>query len=288
MAGIGEVPDVVEREAVDRLAAVPAHAAGVRGDRHLQIETRAPERIVVVGALEAERVDEHAPVGQGIGHEAGRRRDRAPHVIGDHHHLEPELADSVGRLLDRLLGCVHRHHRRRRHPVLERGEHLRVHAVHRAGHRAPQFLVGIRHVKEPERGVDQGEVDAEVVEALVEEARDHRGGPVERAGGLPPPRRPHEAPVEPVGRRGVVPGGVGRLLHELLDRARHLRPGHVAEIVEEDRDRLQPVPVPVDHRVSELRPHLRRLRVPRIGHHVSPWGGGLTLPLPPRGERKLR
>ena len=68
VARIGEVTDVVEREAVDRLAAVPAHAARVRGDRHFQVETRAPERIVVVGALEAERVDEHAPVGQGVGH----------------------------------------------------------------------------------------------------------------------------------------------------------------------------------------------------------------------------
>jgi hypothetical protein len=110
-------------------------------------------------------------------------------------------------------------------------------------------------VEEAERGVEHREVDPEVVEPLVEELRDHRGRAVERGGGLAPPRRAGGAPIQPLGRRHVVPAAVdvlGGLLHEPLG---HRRTRGLAEVIEEDRHRLEPVAVAVDDGVIELGAH---------------------------------
>src|SRR5262249_37087896 len=54
-----------------------------------------------------------------------------------------------------------------------------------------------------------------------------------------------------------------RLLHEPVDGG---GAAHVAQEVEEDRYRLEPVSVAVDHRMTELRAHVRRFRVFRVSH----------------------
>src|SRR5262249_13102793 len=79
VAGGGEVTDVVEAEVVDRLAPVPAHAAGVCSDRDLEVHAGLPEGVVVVRALVAERVDVVPHRGR-IRHLARQRRDRPLHV----------------------------------------------------------------------------------------------------------------------------------------------------------------------------------------------------------------
>ena len=189
------------------------------------------------------------------------------HVVGDHDDLEAELAHRVRRLFDGFLGGVHGHHGRRSHAVGEGPEHLGIHPVHRARHRAAQILVGIRDVEEPERRIHEREVDAEVVESLVEEPRHHGGGPVQRIAGLPPPRGPMGTALHALGRRHLVPARVLGLLHELVDDG---GAAHVAQEVEEDRDGLEPVAIAVDHRVIELRAHRRRLGILRVGHGEPP------------------
>src|SRR6266436_9350858 len=70
-----------------------------------------------------------------------------------------------------------------------------------------------------------------------------------------------------LGRGHLVPARVLRLLHELLDRGGS---AHVGEEVEEDRHRLEPVSVAIDHRMAELRTHRRRAGATRVGHDAPP------------------
>src|SRR5919198_5466026 len=57
MVGGGKVPDMVVGEAIHRLAPTPTHAAGMTGDCDLQLRTLGPEGVVVVGAVQRERID---------------------------------------------------------------------------------------------------------------------------------------------------------------------------------------------------------------------------------------
>jgi len=57
MTGARKMTNVVEGEIVYRSVAFPAHAAGMRGDRHLVVDASLPERVVIVGALDRETVD---------------------------------------------------------------------------------------------------------------------------------------------------------------------------------------------------------------------------------------
>src|SRR5262249_22470718 len=88
----------------------------------------------------------------------------------------------------------------------------------------------------------------------------------ERVGGFAPPRGPVRPPVHALGRRHLVPARVLRLLHESVDGG---GPAYVAQEIEEDRYGLEPVPVPLDHRMTKLRPHRRRFRVLGVGHGPS-------------------
>jgi hypothetical protein len=268
VAGGSEVADVVVGEVVDGLAPVPAHAAGVRGHRHLQLEALRPEGVVVVGAVQREGVDDLARV-RGIGHRPRRRRHRPLHVVGDHDDLHAQLAHRVGGFLDGLLRSVDRDHRGGGDAGTIGREHLRVHPVHRARAGAAQLLVGIAHVEETQGGVEQAEVDAEVVQPLVEEARDHGGGAVEGIGGLAPPGGPVLPPVSPLLAAPLVPAGLRLLLHEMVG---HRRARHLPEIVEEDRHRLQPVAVAVDDGMVEPGADGGGLGVFRVSHAGSSRG----------------
>ncbi len=179
-----------------------------------------------------------------------------------------ELAHGVGGLVDRLLRRVHRHHGCRRDAMGVRPEHVGVHLVDRARDGPAQLLVRIGDVEEAERGVEHREVDPEVVEPLVEELRDHRRRAIQGAGGLAPPRRAGGPAVEPLGRRHVVPAAVDVRRRHLPESLDDRRPGDLAEVVEEDRHRLEPVSVAVDHGMVELSTHRSGLRVSRVGHHI--------------------
>jgi CheY-like chemotaxis protein len=121
---------------------------------------------------------------------------------------------------------------------------------------------------------------AEVVEALVEELRHHRGGSVERVRRLSPPRRPERPLVHPLLGGHPVPAALDVLGLEVLDQR---RAADLLEVVEEDGHWLEPVPVAVDDRMVELAAHLRGLGVLHISHDSPPraWrdrarGGGVS------------
>ena len=264
VAGICEVADVIVGEAPHRFSPLGAHAAGVRGDRDFQIDAALPERVVVVRALEPERVHVEPDLVR-LGAFTHEGRHRPPHVVRDHQDLEPEFTNGVRRLLDRLVRRVHGHDRRRRDPVRVRLEHLRVHPVDRAGHGAPDLLVGVADPEKPERGVEDAEVDAEVVQSFVEEPRDHGGRAIERPGRLTPPGRAMDAPSQSFLGGDVVPGRVRGLLDERFDDRGAC---DVAQVVEEDRHRFEPVTVTVDDGMVESSAHRRGLRMLEIRHGV--------------------
>src|SRR5262249_12515492 len=70
------------------------------------------------------------------------------------------------------------------------------------------------------------------------------------------------------------PARVLRLRHELVDDG---RAADLAEVVEEDRNGLEPVAVPIDHGMVELRANRRRLGILRIGHGSSYWCGSRVI-----------
>ena len=101
----------------------------------------------------------------GVGERVGRALHEAVHDDG----FEPELADRVLELVDRLLGRDHRDGRHRAQPVTEIGERLRVVAVQRAARGAAFPLVLQVQVDQPDARIHHGEVDAEVGEPFVQE-----------------------------------------------------------------------------------------------------------------------
>src|SRR2546425_411637 len=144
-----------------------------------------------------------------------------------------------------------------------------VTATFRSTHARPNLLIGVVDVEQPERGVEQAEVDAEVVEPLVEEFRHHGGGPVERVARLAPPRGPERPLVQSLLAGHRVPAALDVLALEVLDER---RPADLLQVVEEDRHWLEPVAVAVDDRVVELPPDLRGLGIFDVGHGLASSG----------------
>src|SRR5262249_26409290 len=86
--------------------------------------------------------------------------------------------------------------------------------------------------------------------------RQQRRRLVERVGGHAPPDRATQAMVLAFLPRRAIPRFVAA--PERPDLIDGLGTGHLAEILEEDRDRLHPVAVTVDHRVLQPGAYLRR------------------------------
>ena len=181
-------------------------------------------------------------------------RDRAHDVACEHARLEPELVPDVPQLLDGFFGRVHRDHRRGCHAIRVRAEHLGVVEVERARGGAPQVVVG--HSRQRDHlqalpGVHDREVEADLVEPLVQVAGEHRGRAVARVlGGHRPPHRHGGAPVV-----ALVDGLAERaaLVHHVADElVGHLGPADVADEVHHHREHLELVGVGVDDRMVDL------------------------------------
>jgi hypothetical protein len=172
------------------------------------------------------------------------------HEAADHHDLVAELGDGVVQLLDRLLRRVHRDDRGRDDPVGQRAE--LVHREHVVGPADGAPLPRVLHAveAEPGRRVHHAEVDAEVVQALVHEPREHGGRPVEHVLAGRGPERFHADPL------------AGALGHRHLERVRHALGGRrqpldcrvtadAPELLAHDRRVLDPVAVGVDDRMTQ-------------------------------------
>ncbi len=145
----------------------------MEGGGDAQPLARLPQGVVVVEGVVAEAVD---PPPRGALGARKRSGDRA----GEHHRSQPELPHRVLELLDRLVGREARDAGDRGHPFAVVSVDLGQVAVERPGHDPPQLVSGQGRHREPGRRVEHGEVDAELVEARLEQPREHGRGPVER------------------------------------------------------------------------------------------------------------
>ena len=213
--------------------------------RHAELLTAGPHRVVVEVGVVGERVD---PTGARHRLGAGDRpQDRTVH----HHGLQPELDDGVIERGERLGRGVHGDDRDGLHPVAMATADLREVAVVGTRDPDPQLVVGRAEQAERAGAEQQGEVDAELIEPLVQQVGHDGRRPVEgvRRRNPPPgvPERPGAASLldRQVAKAGsaahrlVVPLGDG--LTRLFD-----------EQVAHDRRELDQVPVAIDDRMVDL------------------------------------
>ena len=156
---LGERAEMVVHVARDRAARAEPDEARVEGDRDAELLGGRPDRVVVVGAVDAELIEPRRPPRQ-LRLRRGRRVDRALHVSGAQHRLEAEHVDRVLELGHGFVGRVHRDRRHRREPVGERGEGLGVAAVERAARAAARVVLPRVEEHEPEARVHDAEVEA--------------------------------------------------------------------------------------------------------------------------------
>ncbi len=155
----------------------PPEPAGVEGGRDPELDTAAPERVVVMGRVVAQRVDPPRAA-----HALGTRDEARDHPSHDHR-LQPQFADGVVQLVDGLIRRERRDHGDRQEAVTVAGVDLRGGAVEGAGQRRAQGLVVEGRRDEPVGRVEHGDIDAQLVQAAPQEARQHGRGPVQGAGG---------------------------------------------------------------------------------------------------------
>ena len=146
--------------------------------RDLELPALGPHGIVVVVAVDADHV---VPLDElrGVGLLLEEGGNGPAHEAADHDHLVAELFGGELDLLDRLLRRVHGDDGGGDDSILEPAELVgREHVV---GAADGATLPGVLHavIAKARRRVHDAEVDAEIVQALVHEARQHRGGPVE-------------------------------------------------------------------------------------------------------------
>ena len=244
MAGGGEMADMVEGEVAGRVAQAEAAAAGMEGGRHAEFAAFLPDGVVVVIAVDAEVF-----VGRGETAERGieilGHRHPARDAAAEHADLGAELLGHEVEFGDGFVRREHRDHRRRCQPVAELGEVFRGDDIEAADHGAPGLVVGDARDGKTGRRIDDAEIDAELVEPVVEHARHHRRGAVARVGRLATPIAFHgHATLLAFGNRqaecvGDAPLGGDETIGRLVAR-------HLAHTLGEDRVVLDPMAVAVD------------------------------------------
>ena len=116
------------------------------------------------------------------------------------------------------------------------------------------------------RRVEDGEIDARLAQPIVVALRRRHGGEV-LARCRDVPRVREDAPDAALLHREVFDPPAGTAAVEATEEPLFTT---IADVVEEDREQLDDVPVTVEDREAELRPNPRRLRLlARIDRHVS-------------------
>jgi hypothetical protein len=184
------------------------------------------------------------------------------HQPADQHRAQPELDHGVLELGDRLIRCVRRDHRNGEQPICVVRVDLGVVAVARARDAATHLLVVEGHRDETERRVEDGEIEADLVEPLVQEARQHRRGAVEGvARRHAPPARPRHA-----GRRAARSRRAGGSIDgPSINRSKPAPRPRATELdheVAHEREELHEVAVAVDDGMVEPGPDRVRVHEP--------------------------
>ena len=160
---------------------------------------------------------------------------------------------------DGLGGVGHRDHRHRLEPVAQPVEHLHGVAVERAREDRPQLRRRRQSGEEPVGGVQDGVVEAELVEPLVQQRWNRACRAVERVAGRDrPPAGPEDAAPPPLFPWGELEHP-GPAAHHLVQTLRGVLTGEVHNVVAHERHELDLVAVGVDHGMVELLPNPRDL-----------------------------
>ncbi len=244
VAGGGEMADMVEGEVGGRIAQTEAAAAGMEGGRDAEFAAFLPNRVVVVIAVDAQPFESHGESrDRWIG--AGRCWNRTGKACAEHADLGAKLLGGELELGNRLIGRVHRDDRGRGQPIAELGEIIGSDDVEPAHDGPARLVVGDARDAEPAGRVDHAEIDADLVEPVVEHARHHRRGAVAGVGRLAAPIALHgDAALLAFGDRQAERVGCAPLAGE--EAIGGLVTGCLAHFLGEDRGVFDPVAVSVD------------------------------------------
>ena len=185
LVGAREVPHVVVGEVGGGAPSAPSHGARVEGGHETLLHERAPERVVVVGAVEAQGVDPEGLLRAVV--------EATPGEAAEHHGAQPELAGGEVELLEGLFRRDGGDDRHRREAIFQAAEGVRGVAVVGPGAQAPGALVALGRQLEPDARVADGEVDAELGQPLMQEPGRAGSGEVPGVVGEAPPGRPEGA-----------------------------------------------------------------------------------------------
>ena len=251
LAGLGEMPDVVIDEVRHRAAHPDARRRGMEARGNADLQALGPDRIVVVGAVDPQRVVPDG-IAAGRGRFARHHGHRAAEQTRQHGDLEAAALDEF-QFFDRLVRGEHRHDRGRGQPVFQARKLVRGVRVECPTRRAPDFIVAQKRREQcPAGRIDHPEVDAQFVQAFVQEFRQHGGRTVARVAGrhAPPGGLQHASVAALVGRcRG--PAGVAELVGDLGIACDHRGAGDLVQIVQGQGFEFYPVAVGVDDRMVE-------------------------------------
>src|SRR5262249_41026281 len=123
---------------------------------------------------------------------------------------------------------------------------------------------------EPGGGIDDAEIEAEVVQALVHEAREHGRRPIERVLRRQEPERLLADPAAPALGHGHVERVRDPLARE-IERLHRRVPPDAAKLLAHERGELRPVPVGVDDRMLQAGVELPGLGLCAGDHRRSSW-----------------
>ncbi len=137
------------------------------GGCYTEFDTLGPKRIVVVLAIHREIVDPVSMEARVV-LDAWCRFGGAMEQAGHHGHLEVQLLHRVFEFINRLNGRAGRDACSRCHAVGMRTEYVCDHCILSATARPTQFLVGFVDEKKAERGIDDGVVKTEFIQAVTQ------------------------------------------------------------------------------------------------------------------------
>jgi hypothetical protein len=185
------------------------------------------------------------------------RRHLTGHAAAEHADLRAQLLGHEFELGNRFVRGVHRDDRRRRQPVAEAAEVIGRDDIIGADHGAAGRVVLDARQAQTGGRVNDDKIQAELVEAVVEQFRHHRGGAVEGVFRLACPERLlADALLAAFGdrHRQILAGRP----HRPQKPVRGEIAADLAHLVAEHRIVFDPMPVAIDDRMVDFRPDLFR------------------------------
>ena len=224
----------------------------MKAGRNADFEAFRPDRVIIMRAVQAQGI---VPDGitTGLGRFARHRRNLTPNQARQHGHLKALALDEL-QLFNRLLRGKHRHHRSRSQAVFQAGELIgRIHIKCATGC-PPHLIIAQKRRKQRAAGrVDHPEVDAELIQALVQQLGQHCGRAVARIlGRHPPPGRLEHPPILAFLFGESRPFLIAKLVGNLAIALGHTLSPDLVQIVHGRRLKLDPVTVRVNDRMAQF------------------------------------